>query len=112
MTLRRSRLLSAFTVLTATGVSAAITPALSEPFNVGRTTLQCYTQPCPWNGVWPADQAAQPNNLVWSGPKPPAMTGNAADLKRIRADYLERCTLVEAQFSEGVLAVSKIIGAC
>jgi hypothetical protein len=40
------------------------------------------------------------------------MTGNAADLKRIRADYLERCTLVEAQFSEGVLAVSKIIGAC
>jgi hypothetical protein len=40
------------------------------------------------------------------------MTGNAADLARVRSDYLEGCTLVEARFSGRVIAVERIIGKC
>lgn len=105
-------LLPALAMLNATGEAAATTAAPSTTFKLGHTGIQCYTQPCPWNGVWPANQAAQPSNLLWSGTTPPPMTGDAADLARIRSDYLEGCTRVEASFSGGVLAVERIIDKC
>lgn len=112
MTHRKSMLLATLAILTATGGTAAITTAPSTLYKVGLTGIHCYIQPCPWNGVWPANQAAQPSNLVWSGPTPPPMTGNAADLARVRSNYLESCILVEARFSGGALAVDRIIARC
>ncbi|MBB6181624.1 hypothetical protein HNQ75_003612 [Rhizobium flavum] len=112
MTRRVSMLFAAMAILTATGRAAAITAAPSTQLKVGRTEIHCYKNPCPWNGVWPASRAAHPNNLLWSGPTPPPMTGNAADLARVRSDYLEGCTLVEARFSGRVIAVERIIGKC
>jgi hypothetical protein len=112
MTRRRSIPLAAIIILSAAGGAAAMTTSASPQFKVGRTGIHCYTQPCPWNGVWPADRAAQPENLVWSGSAPPPMTGDANDLARVRSDYLEGCTLVAGRFSKGVLAVDGVVGEC
>ena len=112
MTSRKLALLAALAILTATGGAAAITSAPPTLLNMGRTGIQCYTQPCPWNGVWPADQAAQPSNLIWSGPTPPPMTGKEADLARVRGEYLQGCVMVEARFWDGVLTVGRIAGGC
>ena len=112
MTSRKLTLLAALAMLTATGGAAASTTAPSTLYKVGRTGIHCYSEPCPWNGIWHADHAAQPNNLVWSGQTPPPMTGKPADLARVRSDYLEGCTVVEARFSGGKLILSRIIGGC
>ncbi len=112
MTSRKSTLLAVLAILTTIGGAAAIVSAPSMPLKVGRTGIHCYAQPCPWNGIWPANQAPEPNNLLWSGPTPPPMTGKPADLARVRSDYLEGCTLVEARFSGGELALDRIIGSC
>lgn len=81
-------------------------------FQVGRTAIQCYLEPCPWNGIALAHQITRPQSMVWSGNRLPPMRGSAEDQAYLRANYADACTLVSGSYADGVLEVAEILGPC
>ncbi|WP_157959781.1 hypothetical protein [Devosia submarina] len=79
---------------------------------VGKTNILCYQEPCPWNGVMPADQPIAPHKTLWSGDMPPPLRGVSEDRAHIRENYREHCTLISGRFRQGVLEVAEILGPC
>ena len=121
---RNSRLLTAG-VLVISGVISfsAFQPAMAEErklkgdadlveLQVGRTAIQCYLEPCPWNGISLAQQITRPHSMLWSGNRLPPMRGSAEDQAYLRANYADRCTLVSGTYADGVLEVAEILGPC
>lgn len=83
-----------------------------DELEVGRTRILCYTEPCPWNGIADVNAPTNPVTMLWSGAEPPPMVGTARDTTYIRKHYADECTLVLGRYAEGVLEISKILGAC
>lgn len=98
---------------------SALEPALAAErkeglveLQVGRTAIQCYLEPCPWNGIALAGQIARPQAMLWSGSKLPALRGSPEDQAFLRENYADECTLVSGRYADGVLEVAEIIGPC
>lgn len=81
-------------------------------FQVGRTGIFCYQEPCPWNGITRADKPVRPHTLLWSGDTLPPMRGSAEARAHLLENYREHCTLINGRFQDGVLEVARILGPC
>ena len=109
--------------LFATGCFLAVPPVLADgpgstqtsgfaELRVGRTSILCYQEPCPWNGVSAADGPIAPQQLLWSGDMPPPMRGTTEDRIHLLEHYREQCTLITGRFRQGILEVAEVHGPC
>jgi hypothetical protein len=105
-------------LLAATAFIVTVPSAMAEdatPYvelDVGRTRIQCYTEPCPWNGIANADSPVSPVTLLWAGAEPPPMRGKTEDRIFILENYAENCTRLSGRYEGGILEIAKILGPC
>jgi hypothetical protein len=93
------------------GIASGQTGGFTK-LRIGKTNILCYQEPCPWNGVLPADEPIAPHETLWSGDMPPPLRGASEDRVHIRENYREHCTLISGRFRQGVLEVAEILGPC
>lgn len=81
---------------------------------VGKTGIQCMTQPCPWRGIVDLDDnMREPLRPLWSGSDLPALAASDEDAARLRDVWSDHgCLAVFGAFDGKTLRVDKILGNC
>lgn len=96
--------------------AAAEPPLPSGLFQFGGTGIRCVREPCPHIGVMLLDGKGEQRRgwPVYSGPRPPALTGSPEDRAAVeRAWTVGGCLRVEGAFLQpAAFEIRRVVGAC
>lgn len=100
--------------LPSAAVASSDQPSRYDLFQVGKTGILCYQEPCPRRGIVPlSSEGAAARWPVWSGQQPPALQGRKSERRQIEAAWAEdRCLTVEGALIGGTLKIRRIVRPC
>lgn len=86
----------------------------SEELFVGRTNIFCVKAPCPWRGIFEAnDILAGPSGLLWSEQALPPLDASPENARKIAEAWNNhQCLKILGRMTDERLMVEKILGPC